>query len=101
VKYVCFNNKRIELIQNLNEGKLDIKTLQKDIKNFYKEGNPFWGKRIIFNEIIQTTLKKLKNELSNINENEENILNSIKLVFKPGLFISAIIGGISLDLRNF
>ena len=34
-------------------------------------------------------------------DNNGNILNDIKLEFKPGLFTSAILGGDSLDLKSF
>ena len=45
---VCFINKKNELLQNLKEGKLNIKTLEKDIKNFFKIDDPRCGERIVF-----------------------------------------------------
>jgi len=47
------------------------------------------------NRLLNKLLKTMNNKGS------DNILNNIKLEFKPGLFTSAILSGNSLDLRNF
>ncbi len=41
------------------------------------------------------------NLIKSSDNNDYNILNNIKLEFKPGLFTLAILSGDSLDLRNF
>ena len=47
------------------------------------------------------TYKKLEEIINSSDSNDDNMLNNIKLEFKPGLFTLAILFGYSLDLRNF
>ena len=74
-----------------------MKKLKDDIDNFFK----IEEKRKDFKDLVKRLYDKLKIVIENKEINSNNILNSIKLEFKPGLFTSAILSGNSLDLRNF
>ena len=98
---VCIKNQKLLYLQQLKEGKLNIKDLKSRIKNFFSEDNSNCGKRIVFKDMVNRILDKLLKVMNNKSANTDNILNNIKLEFKPGLFTSAILSGDSLDLRNF
>ena len=98
---VCIKNQKLLYLQQLKEGKLNIKDLKTRIKNFFSEDNSNCGRRIVFKDMVYRILDKLLKVMNNKNINSDNILNNIKLEFKPGLFTSAILSGDSLNLRNF
>jgi MoxR-like ATPase len=98
---VCIKNQKLLYLQQLKEGKLNIKDLKTRIKNFFSEDNSNCGRRIVFKDMVNRILDKLLKVMNNKNANSDNILNNIKLEFKPGLFTSAILSGDSLNLRNF
>ena len=97
---ICSPTQKLTYIQNLRDGKLDENTLRKEIKKFFAKDNALCGKRIVFEKRVKRTLDKLFAQTNQDND-DDNILNNIKLEFKPGLFTSAILGGVSLDLKNF
>ena len=97
---ICIYNKKIKFLQDLKNGTLNLKTITDEIKNFFSPNNS--EGREVFKGLVNRTYKKLKDLLDyQNNEDDGNILNNIKLEFKPGLFTSAILSGNSLDLRNF
>ena len=97
---ICIRNHKLSLLQDLKNGNLNIEKLKENIKNFFSPTNSSCGRRKVFKKIVKSTLKKLLDIIKSKNE-DDNILNNIKLEFKPGLFTSAILSGDSLDLRNF
>ena len=97
---ICFENRKILLLQDLKEGILNLKNIEIEIHQFFSPN--ICEKREVFKDLVKRTFKKLKDLLDNQNDDDDpNILNNIKLEFKPGLFTSAILSGKSLDLRNF
>lgn len=56
---------------------------------------------MVFKDLTNRTYKKLEQIIKSSNNNDDNILNNIKLEFKPGLFTLAFLSGDSLDIRNF
>ena len=96
---VCFRNQKLLILQQQKSGKLKIKELKKRIDNFFSEKSSESGKRIVFKDMINRLFYKLIKTMKN--KESDNLLNNIKLEFKPGLFTSAILSGDSLELRNF
>ena len=97
---ICFENRKVLLLQDLKDGKLNLKNIEIEIHQFFSPN--ICEKREVFKYLVNRTFKKLKDLLDNQNDDDDpNILNNIKLEFKPGLFTSAILSGKSLDLRNF
>ena len=97
---ICIKNQKLIYLQQLKEGTLNTKELKERINNFFSENNSLCGKRIVFKDMVKRLYDKLIKTMNNSNINN-NILNNIKLEFKPGLFTTAILSGDSLDLRNF
>ena len=98
---VCIKNKKLLYLQDLKNKNLKIDEIENYIKNFFTKDNSNCGRRIVFKNMINRTYIKLKNVLESQDDGNDNILNNIKLEFKPGLFTTAILGGDSLNLRNF
>ena len=98
---ICLRQQKLVYLQQLKCGTLKIKDLKEKIKFFFSENNSTCGKRIVLKDMVKRLLHKLLNVTNTSNTNPDNILNNIKLEFKPGLFTSAILSGDSLDLKNF
>ena len=98
---VCIKNKKLDFLEKLKNGTLDTKELKDRINNFFSENNFICGKRIVFKDMIRRLFDKLLKVMDISDSNDDNILNNIKLEFKPGLFTTAILSGESLNLRNF
>ena len=97
---VVINNKKAKYLQDLKNGALNLKNITIEIKNFFLPDNS--EGREVFKGLVIRTYNKLKDLLNyQNNEDDGNILNNIKLEFKPGLFTSSILSENSLDLRNF
>ena len=101
---ICIKDKKDDYLQLLKNGKFDKKNideLKSDADEFFVDNNSTCGKRIVFKDLVDRLINKLTKIVNSSNINDDNILNSIKLEFKPGLFTSAILNGNSLNLRNF
>ena len=98
---ICIGSQKLSLLQDLKNGNLDIGNIQNQIKNFFSPSNSKCGRRMVFKDLANRTYKKLEQIIKTADNNDDNILNNIKLEFKPGLFTLAILSGDSLDLRNF
>ena len=96
---VCSKSQKSDFLRQLKNRNFDIKALENNINNFFDPKN--CEKRVCFKKMVETTKKKFLEILDSKADSTDNILNNIRLEFKPGLFVTAILSGESLDLRNF
>lgn len=55
---VCIKNKKLEYIQKLKEGTLDMSELKKRISNFFVKTNSTCGKRFCFKKMVKRIYDK-------------------------------------------
>ena len=90
---ICKFNNYLELSNNIKEKKIDKNEFFKLIENAKKEKSIPKS----FHFALQNCLDKL---FEKEKENEFNPLSSMEVIFKPGLFLNAILGGFNLILKN-
>jgi len=93
---ICKSNKYAELLKKLNDNSLKIEEIDEIIKEAKNNSLKDIPKSFDY------ALKNLKNKLFlNKNKNDENnLLSNMILEFQPGLFLSAILCGNTLILKN-
>ena len=93
---ICKSNKYADYLKKLNDNTLKVNEIDELIKE--SKNNPLKDIPKSFNYALKNLKDKLFSEKSQ--KDEDNLLSNMILEFQPGLFLSAILSGNTLILKN-